>query len=95
MSYGYSTRLIELNNNADDQLLGVRLGRVCIANDVPVLAVAMALGVSRQTVYNWLSDGEVMGAYRPPVERLINILQTAKTADEAWGVACREFNLQA
>lgn len=53
MSYGYSTRLIELNNNADDQLLGVRLGRVCIANDVPVLAVAMALGVSRQTVYNW------------------------------------------
>jgi hypothetical protein len=53
MSYGYSKRVVELNNNADDQLIGVRLGRACIECDVPVLRVAMALGVSRQTVYNW------------------------------------------
>lgn len=53
MSYGYSTRVVELNKDADDQLIGVRLGRVCIKFDVPVLKVAMALGVSRQTVYNW------------------------------------------
>ena len=55
MSYGYSTRLVKLNEKADDRMLGVRLGRVCIDNDVPVLSVAMALGVSRQTVYNWFS----------------------------------------
>ena len=53
MSYGYSTRLVKLNKKADDRMLGVRLGRVCIGNDVPVLSLAMALGVSRQTVYNW------------------------------------------
>ena len=53
MSYGYSNRLIELNREADDRLLGVRLGRVCIENDVPVSEVSYKLGVSRQTVYNW------------------------------------------
>jgi len=53
MSYGYSNRLIELNKEADHRLLGVQLGRVCIARDVPVSDVAVHLGVSRQTVYNW------------------------------------------
>ncbi len=75
--------------------LGNTLGRLAVGLDFSVQRIAKATNATRQTVYNWLSGGEVMGAYRPPVERLINILQTAKTADEAWGVACREFNLQA
>lgn len=53
MSYGYSLRLIELNKLANGRLLGVRLGRACIANDIPVSEVSNRLGVSRQTVYNW------------------------------------------
>lgn len=53
MSVGYSLKLVHMNNEASDDLLGVRLGRVCINNDVPVIDVANRLGVSRQTVYNW------------------------------------------
>lgn len=53
MSYGYSKRLVKLNNSADQSLLGVRLGQVCIENDIPVSLVATNLGVSRQTIYNW------------------------------------------
>jgi hypothetical protein len=53
MSYGYSARLIESNKAANPKLLGVRLGRVCIKSHIPVSDVASALGVSRQTVYNW------------------------------------------
>jgi DNA-binding transcriptional regulator YiaG len=53
MSYGYSTRIDSLNQEADQSLLGVRLGRVCIDYDVPAAEVASQLGVSRQTVYNW------------------------------------------
>ena len=53
MSYGYSARLIEVNKKADVRMLGVRLGRVCMKNDIPVSLVAAKLGVSRQTVYNW------------------------------------------
>ena len=52
-SYGYSLRLVKLNNSASVVSLGVKLGRACIKNNVPVTEVAKRLGVSRQTVYNW------------------------------------------
>lgn len=63
MSYGYSARLIEINKRADDARLGVALGRVCIALDIPVSSVASQAGVSKQTVYNWF-----MGLYDPHVK---------------------------
>lgn len=53
MSYGYSAKLVALNKQADKENLGVRLGRACIKGDIPVSTVASALGVSRQTLYNW------------------------------------------
>lgn len=55
MSYGYSLRLVERNRQASDKKLGVRLGRVCIAQEVPVTVVANEFGVTRQTVYNWFT----------------------------------------
>lgn len=57
---GYTTRLVSLNKEANQSLLGVRLGRVCINHDVPVTEVASQLDVSRQTVYNWF-----MGIHEP------------------------------
>ena len=53
MSYGYSLRLVEANKRSDSQSLGVALGRLCIARNVPVNEVADQLGVTRMTVYNW------------------------------------------
>lgn len=68
MSYGYSVRLIQLNNEADDTLIGVRLGRVCIEHDISVLDVADALQVSRQTIYHWFS-----GTFLPKKETAARI----------------------
>lgn len=53
MSYGYSAKVVALNQQADRSNLGVRLGRACIKKDIPVSMVATTLGVSRQTLYNW------------------------------------------
>ena len=53
MSYGYTTRLNSLNRQADKSSLGVKLGKVCIKQEIPVAEVAFQLGVSRQTIYNW------------------------------------------
>ena len=53
MSYGYSLRLVEANTRSESQSLGVALGRLCIAKNVPVQEVADQLGVTRMTVYNW------------------------------------------
>lgn len=55
MSYGYNTRLIEANKQADDSSLGVRLGRWCIKHNVSVIEISRVLSVSRATVYNWFS----------------------------------------
>lgn len=53
MSYGYSLRLVEANKRSESQSLGVALGKLCIAKNVPVQEVADQLGVTRMTVYNW------------------------------------------
>lgn len=53
MSSGYTLRLRELNAKADKRKLGVRLGRLCISQDIPVAVVAKCMGVTRATIYNW------------------------------------------
>jgi len=73
MSYGYSNRLIELNKKADDSSLGVQLGRVCIDRDVPVSDVAVHLGVSRQTIYNWFCG---VNAPRAEVDKIKEIISS-------------------
>jgi DNA-binding XRE family transcriptional regulator len=60
MSIGYSANTIQLNKKADGKRLGVALGRAAIKTGMPVAEIAMALQVSRQTVYNWF-----VGAYDP------------------------------
>jgi len=49
MSSGYSLRIQEANAKASKHKLGVRLGRLCIAQDIPVSVVAKCTGVTRQT----------------------------------------------
>jgi hypothetical protein len=50
---GYSIRMAEGIKGADGNLLGVKLGRVCLARDIPVSEAAREVGVTRQTVYHW------------------------------------------
>lgn len=50
---GYSVRVAEAVRRNDGSLPGVQLGRLCIDQDIPVMEVATAMKVSRQTVYNW------------------------------------------
>jgi hypothetical protein len=59
MSGGYSLRIQEANSKANRHNLGVRLGRLCIAQDIPVAVVARCTGVTRQTVYNWFCGTSV------------------------------------
>lgn len=52
---GYTLALAKTNKAANGRGLGVKLGRVCIRNDIPVQTVADHFRVSRQTIYNWFS----------------------------------------
>lgn len=51
---GYSVKVAESIKRADEGSLVGRLGRECLARDIPVSRAAAELGCSRQTVYNWL-----------------------------------------
>ena len=50
---GYSQKVVRLNKEADQKNLGVRLGKFCIARDIPVSDVMSYFDVTKQTVYNW------------------------------------------
>jgi DNA-binding XRE family transcriptional regulator len=65
---GYSAKTILLNKKADVSRLGVELGRTAIKKGVPVADIALSLGVSRQTVYNWF-----VGAYDPKADQTKSI----------------------
>jgi hypothetical protein len=58
-SRGYSSRLIEHNKNAPTTHPGVMLGRLCIAQEIPVIDAAQFFGVSRMTVYKWFRGEEM------------------------------------
>jgi DNA-binding XRE family transcriptional regulator len=77
--------------------MGAALGRWAIYYDLPVMKVAVALGVTRQSVYNWMKGGEIFDAYKPRVQTLIKIMEhahaTNKTSEYVWRTACQEFKI--
>jgi len=74
--------------------LGTRLGRWAVMLDLPAIKIAMAVGSTRQSVYNWMKGGEIFVAYQPKVEQIVKIMHESKTADEAWKKICTAFNLR-
>ena len=75
-SRGYTFRLASANKKADGRNPGVKLGRYCIANNIPVTDVAEQFGVSRQTIYNWFAG--VHAPSKDMCERIKDYLDRAK-----------------
>ena len=73
--------------------LGNQLGRWAIYLDFSVVRVSKALGVTRQTVYNWFVGKDIFPAYQDRAEVLLKILQSSPTADDAWRKICKLYNL--
>lgn len=80
--------------NAAPRTLGTQLMLWAIHRQFSIYRIADCTGATRQTIYNWARGNEVSRAYRLRVVELIQILKSAETADEAWGLACKTFNLE-
>jgi DNA-binding XRE family transcriptional regulator len=65
MTYGYSAKTIRLNKEADKNRLGIALGKAAIKLGISVADIALTIGVSRQTVYNWF-----VGAHDPKEQHI-------------------------
>jgi len=53
----YSDKLILSLNRADPKNIGVKLGKACVHNNLPLTYVAKILGVSRECLYIWFREG--------------------------------------
>ena len=84
-----------INKVADTpKSLGNQLGRWAIYHDFSVVRISKALGVTRQTVYNWFEGGDIFPAYEFRVETMLKFLQTSHSADDAWRKICAHYNLE-
>jgi len=69
---GYSTLTARDNREANQSLLGVKLGMICLDRDIPVTDVAEFFGTSRVTVYSWFRGKTVVsGKHADKMHKLI------------------------
>lgn len=71
---GYSYRLVQANRAANSKHIGVRLGKWCIANDMPVEEVARNFDVSRMTIYSWFTGAS--NPHKAKAEKIEKFLRT-------------------
>jgi transcriptional regulator with XRE-family HTH domain len=75
MAKGYSTLTVQEIDDANPNLLGVKLGKICIKRDLPVSDVAEFFGVSRVTIYAWFRGKTVVsGKHADKMQKLITKL---------------------
>lgn len=75
MPIGYSLLTVDAIRRADQRLLGVQLGQICVKSNIPVNDVAEFFGVSRMTVYNWFKGTAVVsGKHAERMKKLIEKL---------------------
>ena len=73
MPTGYSLFTVEAIQNADDRLLGVKLGKICVKSNIPVTDVAEFFDVSRVTVYNWFKGTMIVSGKH--VDRMTKLIE--------------------
>lgn len=65
---GYTLYLQRSNRSANPKSLGVKFGRHCIQNNIPVAKLSEEFGVTRQTLYNWF-----LGKHEPGPQHIPRI----------------------
>ena len=72
---GYTTLMVQAVYDANPFYLGVKLAKICIKLNIPVVDVAEYLNVSRPTVYSWfIGKRDVAPKYAEQVQKLIDKL---------------------
>jgi len=75
-SRGYSSRIVRANKEASTTNPGVMLGRLCIAQEIPVYDVAQFFGVSRMTIYKWFKGQEL--PRKKQIEKIEDVVKKLK-----------------
>lgn len=72
----YSEKFLrELQAANPQESLGVKLGLLCIENNLSAAHVAVALDVTRTTMYSWFRGQGIREGKRRHVEAMISVIQ--------------------
>ena len=93
MPLGYSAEVKALVAKAP-KTLGNQLGRWSVHHAFSVSRIAKVTGATRQTVYSWITGGQVRQGYHDRVKFLLELLRTSPSAEQVWRKACLKFNLK-
>lgn len=63
--------------------LGFKLAKQAMRLGVPVVNIARATNLSRQTIYNWFRTGSVAERYNERATKLLQLLTSASDLDDA------------
>lgn len=71
----YGDKLLIQLQQGDSTLLGVRLGRLCVEANLPILYVSKALEVARNTVHLWFRGQVMHESKRKVVEAFMYLVE--------------------
>ena len=77
MAKNYTESFLREQRAFNNNRLGVQFGKLCVAANLPPTAIANALGVTRQTVYNWFRGNAVRGKNIDKIEKLTGVIKEA------------------
>jgi DNA invertase Pin-like site-specific DNA recombinase len=72
MSYTYHKDFIAKVNELDSHILGVKLAKHCIANNISVVEISKILGASRMTIYRWFTGEDIRKKNRLAVKAYLD-----------------------
>jgi predicted transcriptional regulator len=75
MSRTYSDKFLIAMNQADPYRAGVALAKACVKANLPAKYVAVALGVTRMTVYSWFRGKPIRDKNQRVVEAFTAIVE--------------------
>jgi|TARA_R110000822_G_scaffold169417_1_gene309394 pyrroloquinoline quinone (PQQ) biosynthesis protein C len=73
---GYSVYTLRKNEAAPINMIGVQLGKVCIANDITIQKLSKYFGVSRWNLYAWFYGD--WNPHKKHHEKALKIIETGK-----------------
>ena len=71
MPRSYSDEYLRMLSRTSLNTLGIELARVCVQCNLPMAYVAVALGVSKTTIYNWFRGAGVRENNRSAVDKFL------------------------
>jgi hypothetical protein len=75
MSRPYSDKFILTLNTLNPNLVGVKLGKLCVKANIPAIYVAEHFEVSRLSVFAWFRGGQIRNKNKTKVESFINMVE--------------------